>query len=58
MELTGKGMTMAASITKLGLSEGYLATPSPKGKLRVAFPAKALPYYFPNLFIDLPVEGP
>jgi hypothetical protein len=26
------------------------------GNGRVAFPVKVLPFYFPNLFIDLPVE--
>lgn len=56
MELTGKGMTTAAAIIKFAIGSGYLSTPSPKGKLRMAFPAKSLPYYFPNLFLDLPIE--
>jgi Fic family protein len=55
-EITGKGTTTAVEIIKLGLRESYLETPSPKGKLRIAFPAKVLPAYFPNLFLDLPVE--
>ncbi|MBM3861566.1 MAG: Fic family protein [Verrucomicrobia bacterium] len=55
-EITGKGRTIAVEIIKLGLKEGYIESPSAKGKLRIAFPAKVLPSYFPNLFIDLPVE--
>jgi Fic family protein len=54
--LTGKGATTTAEIIKVGLKEGYIESPSEKGKLRVAFPVKVLPFYFPNLFIDLPVE--
>lgn len=54
--ITGKGTTTAVEIIKLGLREGYIESPSAKGKLRIAFPAKVLPSYFPNLFIDLPVE--
>jgi Fic family protein len=55
-EITGKGTTTAVEIIKLGLREGYIESPSAKGKLRIAFRAKVLPSYFPNLFIDLPVE--
>jgi Fic family protein len=55
-EITGKGSTTVAEIIKLGLREGYLESPSEKGKLRIAFPAKVLPTYFPNLFLDVPVE--
>jgi Fic family protein len=55
-EITGKGTTTAVEIIKLGLREGYIESPSAKGKLRIAFPAKVLPAYFPQLFIDLPVE--
>ena len=54
--ITGKGTTTAVEIIKLGLREGYIESPSEKGKLHIAFPAKVLPSYFPNLFIDLPVE--
>jgi hypothetical protein len=43
-------------IIKLGLAQGYFETPSPKGLLRVAFPAKIHEFYFPQLFLDLPVE--
>ncbi|MFT7514658.1 MAG: Fic family protein [Candidatus Omnitrophota bacterium] len=55
--ITGKGATTAAAIIKLGLAEGYIHTPSPKGVLQIAFPTHVLPYYFPGLFIDLPEEG-
>jgi Fic family protein len=54
--VTGKGATTTAEIIKLGLAEGYIESPSAKGRLRIAFPEKALPFYFPNLFIDLPAE--
>lgn len=55
-EITGKAATVSAEIIKLGLNEGYFGTPSPKGPLCVAFPTKILEFYFPQLFIDLPVE--
>ena len=55
-QITGKGATVSAEIIKLGLDEGYFETPSPKGPLRVAFPAKVHEFYFPQLFLDLPVE--
>jgi hypothetical protein len=45
-------------IIKLGLEEGLLETPSPKGPLRAAFPAKIHEFFFPQLFLDLPVEPP
>jgi Fic family protein len=57
-EITGKAATVSAQITKRGLDEGYFETPSPKGPLRVAFPAKVHEFYFPQLFLDLPVEPP
>jgi len=56
-EVTGKGATTTAEIIKLGLQEGYLESPSEKGRLHIAFPEKVLPFYFPNLFLDIPVEG-
>ncbi len=55
-EITGKGATVSAEIIKMGLKEGCFETPSPKGPLRVAFPAKVHEFYFPQLFLDLPVE--
>ncbi|HSU56663.1 MAG TPA: Fic family protein [Candidatus Dormibacteraeota bacterium] len=57
-EITGKAATVSAEIIKLGLDEGYFETPSPKGPLRVSFPAKIHEFYFPQLFLDLPVEPP
>jgi Fic family protein len=56
MEITGKGATVCAHIIKLGLAHGYFDSPSPKGPLCVAFPAKIHEFYFPQLFLDLPVE--
>ena len=55
-QITGKGATVSAEIIKLGLEEGFFETPSPKGPLRVAFPSKVHEFYFPQLFLDLPVE--
>lgn len=57
-EITGKAATVSVEIIKLGLEHGYFETPSPKGPLRVAFPAKIHEFYFPQLFLDLPVEAP
>ena len=57
-EITGKAATVSVEIIKLGLEEGLLDTPSPKGPLRIAFPAKIHEFYFPQLFLDLPVEAP
>lgn len=56
-DITGKGATVSAEIIKRTLAEGYIETPSDKGVLRIAFPTKVLPGYFPQLFLDLPVEG-
>ena len=56
-EITGKGATVSADIIKLGLAEGYFETPSSKGPLQVAFPAKVHEFYFPQLFLDLPVDS-
>jgi len=57
-EITGKAATVSVEIIKLGLEHGYFETPSPKGPLRVAFPSKIHEFYFPQLFLDLPVEAP
>lgn len=56
-DITGKGATLAARLIKRGLDEGYFTTPSPKGPLRVAFPAKTHDFFFPQLFLDLPITG-
>jgi hypothetical protein len=55
-EVTGKGATVSVEIIKLGLEEGLIETPSPKGPLRPAFPEKVHEFYFPQLYLDLPVE--
>lgn len=57
-EITGKAATVSVEIIKLGLQEGLFETPSPKGPLRAAFPEKIHEFYFPQLFLDLPVEPP
>ena len=57
-EITGKGATISVDIIKLGIDEGLIETPSAKGMLRPAFPAKVHEFYFPQLFLDLPVEAP
>ncbi len=56
-EITGKGATVWAEIIKRGLAEGVLESPSPKGPLSPAFPAAVQEFYFPQLFLDLPVES-
>ena len=55
-EITGKGATVSAEIIKLGLREGLVDSPSPKGPLRPGFPPKILEFYFPQLFVDLPLQ--
>jgi Fic family protein len=57
-EITGRGATVSAEIIKLGLQEGLVDSPSPKGPLRPGFPPKILEFYFPQLFVDLPVDEP
>jgi Fic family protein len=54
-EITGKGATVSATIIQQGLAAGYFESPSPKGPLRIAFPATTHEFYFPQLFQDLPV---
>lgn len=54
--LTGRGATVSAEIIKLGLEAGYFSTQTPKGPLRVAFPAKVHEYIFPQLFLELPSD--
>lgn len=55
-EITGRGPTVAAAIIKLGLQEGLIETSSPKGPLYPGFPSQVLDYYFPQLYLDLPIE--
>lgn len=56
-EITGKGATVSAEIIKLGLQEGLVESPSPKGSLQPGFPSKILEFYFPQLFVDLPADA-
>ena len=56
-EITGKAATVSAEIIKLGLQQELIETTSPKGPLQIAFPAKVHAFYFPKLFLDLPVES-
>jgi Fic family protein len=53
-DITGKGATVSAEIIKDALAGGWIESPSPKGPLRIAFPAKVLPGYFPRLFLETP----
>lgn len=53
-QIVGLKPSAARQVTALGLSQDLLQTPSPKGPLRIAFPAKVLDAYFPRLFLDLP----
>ncbi len=53
-DIVGLKPSAARQVTTLALSEGLAQTPSPKGPLRIAFPAKVLDAYFPRLFLDLP----
>lgn len=57
-EITGKRATVSAEIIKLGLQEGLIDSPSPKGPLQPGFPPKILEFYFPKLFVDLPADEP
>jgi len=56
-EIIGKSESTAVKVIKLALAQGLAETPSPKGKLQIAFPAKVLDSYFPRLFLDLPMES-
>ncbi len=56
-QLSGKGATVSAEIIKLGIAEGFISSPSPKGLLQINFPEKALIGFFPQLYVDLPVHG-
>lgn len=53
--ITGRKETFCRRIIRLGLDEGLIESPGPKSVLRIAFPAKVLNGYFPQLFLDLDV---
>ena len=50
--LTGRKETFCRRIIQLGLKEGVIESPSPKGPLRIAFPFNVQDSYFPKLFLD------
>ena len=52
--IVGLKPSAARQVIRLGLDEELLQSLSPKGPLRIAFPAKVLDSYFPRLFLDLP----
>jgi hypothetical protein len=57
--ITGKKQRTAHEIFKKLLKEGLLASDSKRGPLRLAFPAKAVGYYFPRLYpegVELDME--
>lgn len=53
--LTGRKETFCRRIIRIGLDEGLIESPGPKGILRIAFPTKVLDGYFPKLFLNLSV---
>ncbi len=53
-DIVGLKPSAARQVTQLALREGLAESPSPKGALHIAFPAKTLDAYFPRLFLDLP----
>ena len=48
--------TATREVIRKALDEELVSTPSPKGRLRIAFPNKLVDSYFPQLFTDLPVD--
>jgi Fic family protein len=48
--ITGKPERTARRILDETFKQGLVTSPTPKGAIRLAFPAKAVPYYFPNLY--------
>lgn len=50
LRITGRAERSGRRILKELLDEGLLTSPSPKGAVRIAFPAKATGYYFPRLY--------
>jgi Fic family protein len=49
--------TAGREVIKKALAEGLVSSPSPKGRLKIAFPNKVVDSYFPQLFTDLPVDA-
>lgn len=50
--LTSKGETTARKILQKALNAGLLVSDTPKGPVRLAFPAKVLNHYFPGLYVE------
>jgi len=50
--ITSKGETTARKILQKALDAGLLASGTPKGPVRLAFPAKVLDHYFPGLYVE------
>ncbi len=50
--ITCKRDTAARKILQKALEANLLESDTPKGTVRLAFPAKVLNYYFPNLYSD------
>ena len=48
--ITGKPERTARRILDETLKQGLVSPTTPKGPIRLALPAKAVPYYFPNLY--------
>jgi len=53
-DIVGLKPSAARQVIGLALREELIQSPSPKGPLSIAFPAKVLDAYFPRLFLDLP----
>ena len=56
---TGLGERAGRAVVSALVSKGLLTSETPKGSLRLAFPAEAAPYYFPKLYpaeIELAAE--
>ena len=49
--ITGKPERTARRILEQLLREGLMTSSTPKGPVRLAFPAKAVGYYFPRFYI-------
>ena len=47
--IVGKGETVAREILQKAMNAGLLKSDTPKGPVRLAFPAKVLDAYFPKL---------
>lgn len=48
--LTGLGERTARTVLSKLLAEGFLVSETPKGKVRVGFPAHAMPFLLPDLY--------